>query len=516
MRRQTRSQTARAARSQAGAARQPAGATLTRGTAAAGNDNTAATGAPPAVDATAATNAPVDGATHGTSPPVGPYAMPGFWAPVSPASRVAVQAATAPVPRHRLLSMIDKIPLYEPSATLSAETWIGAARRTLHLMKQLDSSSQLWDDLLLFNLVGQRMGPSALAWFNYIESITPDNLKTPDLLFEELRRRFGRRMPGVRVRKIMATYYWALGETYQKFAGRLRHLTEGTNIPDDELMQYFIDGIDHTTMGTVKGREPQSLAEAARVATKQGIEEQNVAMGMQVFRGLQPGLDNLAAAATLAPALGVWPATVPYALMPGAAPVAPTAVPAVTTGVTKTGQSAQAGTQALVPTGTNSNMQMTSSAMFGYGAAMANPLLAGPFAWVQQYQALPSDGAAHASGFVEGVAGGTGSNPQRQGKRARALVAQKANDGNGQPTQKRPRCNGNEPQSQMLQQQQPGQQSNTWQPRSTNGGRFQCYACKQEGHMARNCPDEKARVANEKLAARRKAMQDQGNDPRPW
>lgn len=111
----------------------------------------------------------------------------------------------------------------------------------------------------------------------------PDDEKTPGSLFDKLRERFGLPDNDVRVRFRLTQRRWQPGERYHDNAGQLRRIAEGRGEEDAEIMDYFLKGIDVATRNFVKLRAPQTLSDAARLATEYGIEEWNVAHGMQLL-----------------------------------------------------------------------------------------------------------------------------------------------------------------------------------------------------------------------------------------
>lgn len=52
---------------------------------------------------------------------------------------------------------------------------------------------------------------------------------------------------------------------------------------DDQLLGFFLEGIDQTTRNFVSLRMPQTLAEAANMASQLGVEDRNVVMGLSML-----------------------------------------------------------------------------------------------------------------------------------------------------------------------------------------------------------------------------------------
>ncbi|KAE9134066.1 hypothetical protein PF010_g2584 [Phytophthora fragariae] len=198
------------------------------------------------------------------------------------------------------------IPDYFPYPDMPVETWIGAVEGILEELGDIaDDGGPVFKPNQLFNAIGSKVKtPGGVRWYNNLRITVRNEDKTPELLFEQLRERFGRPDTDVRVRIRLGDRYWQPGERYHDYAGQLRRMAEGSRVGDNELMEYFLDGIDLATRNIVRLRGPRTLADAARMATENGVEEWNVARGMQMLGRQWPMLAHpeplIAAAASAA------------------------------------------------------------------------------------------------------------------------------------------------------------------------------------------------------------------------
>lgn len=107
-----------------------------------------------------------------------------------------------------------------------------------------------------------------MRWFkNFCLYARPEQ-KTLAYLFEQMRTRFRRRENDVRVVKRNGYRQWAPVKTYQGYAGVLRRMTRGSSVFDDQLLGYFLQGIDRTTSDLICMQAPRTLAEAANMPAK--------------------------------------------------------------------------------------------------------------------------------------------------------------------------------------------------------------------------------------------------------
>jgi hypothetical protein len=405
-------------------------------------------------------------------------------------STTASPTMTAAQQRRLLKDM--EIPEYHPSPDMPVETWIGAVEG---ILEELDDMARdggpIFRPKQLFNTIGSKVRtPGGVRWFNNLRvSLSPPD-KTPNELFSRLRERFGRPDSDVRVRIRLGKRKWQPGERYHDYAGQLRRMAEGSGVGDFELLQYFLEGIDLHTSNIVQLRDPTTLADGARMATVHGVEEWNVARGMQLL-----GRE--------------WPMPPHPEPLIAAAASAAVASAAAANG-TDIG-SATVGTEMAPPL---------------YGPGPTDPVLSNPNGvfnyWTGRYE-RPPDHTFRGGMWISTAAdqnGGTTIQPEpstnsrvgadermngsrrsasdgqldNRGKRARVLAAQgfeQADDDDG-TMYKRTRT---EPDVRVA------KDGNTRY--LDENGRMNCFACGQEGHMARNCPDPASKARNDEKLRRR-------------
>jgi len=401
----------------------------------------------------------------------------------------ATQAMTAAQQRRLLKDM--EIPEYHPSPDMPVETWIGAVEGILEeLDDMVRDGGPIFRPKQLFNTIGSKVRtPGGVRWFNNLRVSLSTADKTPRELFSRLRERFGRPDSDVRVRIRLGKRKWQPGERYHDYAGQLRRMAEGSGVGDFELLQYFLEGIDLHTSNIVQLRDPTTLADGARLATVHGVEEWNVARGMQLL-----GRE--------------WPMPPHPEPLIAAAASAAVASAAAANG-TDIG-SATVGTETPQPP---------------YGPGPSDPVLSNPNGvfnyWTGRYERPPdhtyrggmwisTTTDQHGTGEVQPQPATTvrmGANDRmnvgqrnqadgqvnNRGKRARVLAApglgHPEDDGDVQFKRVRtdPDVMGKEMNTRFL----------------DENGRMNCFACGQEGHMARNCPDPAAKARNDEKLHRR-------------
>jgi hypothetical protein len=408
--------------------------------------------------------------------------------------------------RRRLLKDME-FPEYHPSPDMPVETWIGSVEG---ILEELDDMTReggpVFKPKQLFNTIGSKVRtPGGVRWFNNLRANLPSDDKTPTELFSRLRERFGRPDSDVRVRIRLGKRKWQPGERYHDYAGQLRRMAEGSGVGDLELLQYFLEGIDLHTSNIVQLREPTTLADGARMATVHGVEEWNVARGMQLL-----GRE--------------WP------MPPHPEPlIAAAASAAVASANAATGQGADIG----------SAMVGTEVAPPLYGPGPMDPVLSNPNGvfnyWTGRYERPPDRAfrggmwvpthpvAADQNGTVglqpqpatteridsHDTASGRGRNAsdgsgESRGKRARVLVGHGRDQSAVEDEQSNKRARPNVD-AQYL----------------DKDGRLICYACQQEGHTAKYCPDSAAKARNDEKLNRRfvgeqQAVFDSIRETRPY
>lgn len=402
----------------------------------------------------------------------------------------ATQVMTAAQQRRLLKDM--EIPEYHPSPDMPVETWIGAVEGILEELDDMtrDGGPTFRPKQLFYTIGSKVKTPGGVRWFNNLrDSLSPAD-KTPSELFSRLRERFGRPDSDVRVRIRLGKRKWQPGERYHDYAGQLRRMAEGSGVGDFELLQYFLEGIDLHTSNIVQLRDPTTLADGARLATVHGVEEWNVARGMQLL-----GRE--------------WP------MPPHPEPlIAAAASAAVASAATADGTDIGSATVGTEPP------------QLPYGPGPSDPVLSNPNGvfnyWTGRYERPPdhtyrggmwilTTTNQHGTMAAQPQPATTvrmGANDKANGsrrnqsdgqadnrvKRARVLAA----PGYGQPED-----DGDVSLKRVRTSPDAADRKEMDARFLDENGRMNCFACGQEGHLARNCPDTAAKARNDEKLRRR-------------
>lgn len=126
-------------------------------------------------------------------------------------------------------------------------------------LKLLKKTYRLSDDYVRI-LIGMRLRGKASEWFKS----KPEHLElSVDELLDELREMYNHRPSRVKLRKRFEERVWKLNETFHQYVHEKVILANRVPIPEDELVEYLIDGIPEASL--------RDQARIGRIATKASL-----------------------------------------------------------------------------------------------------------------------------------------------------------------------------------------------------------------------------------------------------
>ncbi|GMF33950.1 unnamed protein product [Phytophthora fragariaefolia] len=168
--------------------------------------------------------------------------------------------------RRRTIRDLD-LPTFLPTPQTSVITWID--RIDLALEGSRLSGCGDWTDNELYYILGNKLQDSAARWWVQLDRKLRDNERTWTRLKSALLRRYGERPDKAMSEWRVGQRRMMPGETYADFAAALRDLFGNNRIKERVLLAPFYRSLDRTTRLLVKQRpRPTTLEEAVDKATE--------------------------------------------------------------------------------------------------------------------------------------------------------------------------------------------------------------------------------------------------------
>jgi hypothetical protein len=181
--------------------------------------------------------------------------------------------------RHRKNAKDLVLTNYKPSPTVSVSTWI--AKVDLAVEGARVSGRGHWTDKELYFIAGNKLQENAGSWWVQMDQELPDEGKTWTRLKAALVRRYGERPDQTMAEWRVYQRMMYPGETFADFAAGLRELTGQNHVSERTLLSQFYRNLDKTTRMLVKQEPaPATLEQAVDKATAIDDPIDNVAQGM--------------------------------------------------------------------------------------------------------------------------------------------------------------------------------------------------------------------------------------------
>jgi len=152
------------------------------------------------------------------------------------------------------------------NGTIAVSTWLRAVQTETR--RQERTLGIRWErDEVYFEMASHLEG-EALRWYGNIMSSVID--ETDETLARLLRGRYGEQRSDPEVVASLNDRKQMRGEPLVEYAAALREIVADRSIGEEWLVDAFLNGISNTgSLTHIRGRKPQNLDEAVRVATRQ-------------------------------------------------------------------------------------------------------------------------------------------------------------------------------------------------------------------------------------------------------
>lgn len=189
--------------------------------------------------------------------------------------------ATAPALRHGRRKNIRDLELtaFQPPPNHSVSTWI--KKVDLALEGARISGRGDWTDGELYYIVGNKLQEDAARfWVHSDQGMKPEN-RTWTKLKAALKRRYGERPDKSQAELRVNQRFLMPGETFADFAAGLRETRGENKVSERVLLAQFIRNLPKTTRQLVRESKPKTLDQAVDKATEVDDPFDNVALGMK-------------------------------------------------------------------------------------------------------------------------------------------------------------------------------------------------------------------------------------------
>ncbi|KAE9061984.1 hypothetical protein PF010_g29600 [Phytophthora fragariae] len=191
-------------------------------------------------------------------------------APRAPAPAMLIWASSPSTPMREVVREYHRpkkmrLPKYkELDGNMAVSTWLRAVQTETR--RQERTLGVHWDPDEVYYEMASHL--EALRWYGNIMSAITD--ETDENLSRLLRARYGEQRSDPEVVASLHDRKQMRGEPLVEYAAALPEIVADRNIGEEWLVDEFLNGMSNATSAThVRGREPQTLDEAVRVATRQ-------------------------------------------------------------------------------------------------------------------------------------------------------------------------------------------------------------------------------------------------------